>query len=237
MDCPSIQDLSYGSFSSYLHGRFSRERIPLNGSLEVTARCNLRCEHCYLPFSERKGSKEAELSLPEIQRLFSEIAEEGCLWLLLTGGEPFLRQDFLDIYDDAKKKGFILTLFTNGTLINESIADHLAEWRPIAIEISLYGATQEIYERVTGIPGSYSRCMHGIELLLERGLPIKLKSVLMTLNQHELEQMRQQSQGLGLEFHLIRWSTPGSTAACIHPVSPFTRANRIHRSRGFTSGD
>ncbi len=201
MDCPSIQDLSYESFSSYLHGRFSRERIPLNGSLEVTSRCNLRCEHCYLPFSERKGSKDVELSIPEIQRLFCEIADAGCLWLLLTGGEPFLRQDFLEIYDHAKKKGFILTLFTNGTLISENIANHLAEWRPFVIEISLYGATQATYERVTGIPGSYSRCMRGIELLLERGLPLKLKSVLITLNQHELEQMKQLSQGLGLEFH------------------------------------
>lgn len=163
-------------------------------------RCNVRCEHCYLPFSQRAGPRLGELSLPEIQRIFSEIADAGTLWLLLTGGEPFLRKDFLDIYDDAKRKGFILSVFTNGTLLNEAIADHLAEWRPFAIEISLYGATQETYERVTGVPGSYANCMRGIELLLERDLPLQLKTVLLTLNQHELGQMKHLSESLGKEF-------------------------------------
>jgi MoaA/NifB/PqqE/SkfB family radical SAM enzyme len=71
----------------------------------------------------------------------------------LTGGKPFVRKDFLDIYLDAKKKGLLVTLFTNGTLINSEIADFLAEWLPFSIEISLYGVTKEAYEAVTGIPG------------------------------------------------------------------------------------
>ena len=202
MDCNSLHSLSYGDFSDKLQARVRKERIPLNGSLEVTLRCNLRCEHCYLPFSQRSGSSNGELSLAEIQRIFSEIADAGCLWLLLTGGEPFLRRDFLEIYDDAKRKGFIITIFTNGTLINQRIADHLAEWRPFEIEISLYGATQATYESVTGVPGSYARCRNGIDLLLERGLPLYLKSVLITLNEHELEQMQQLSKSLGVIFSL-----------------------------------
>lgn len=201
MSCPSLINLGYRAFSEQLHNKVSQERIPLNGSFEVTLRCNIRCQHCYIPVTQRAGPRQGELSLPEIQRVFSEIADAGCLWLLLTGGEPFLRPDFLEIYDDAKHKGFILSLFTNGTLLNEAIVDHLAEWRPFAIEISIYGATQETYERVTGIPGSYARCMRGIELLLERKLPLKLKSVLLSLNQHELVQMKQFSESLGLEFH------------------------------------
>lgn len=200
MNCPSLINLGYGAFSEQMHARVSQQRIPLNGSFEVTMRCNVRCEHCYIPFEQRSGSRHNELALPEIQRIFSEIADAGCLWLLLTGGEPFLRKDFLDIYDDAKRKGFIVSIFTNGTLLNEAIVDHLAEWRPFGIEISLYGATQETYERVTGIPGSYARCMRGIELLMERGLPLQLKTVLLTLNQHELAQMKQFSESLGKEF-------------------------------------
>ena len=200
MECSSINFLNYGDFSERLHHKLSQDHIPLNGSLEVTMRCNLRCEHCYLPLSQRKGSSQGELSFVEIQRIFSEISEAGCLWLLLTGGEPFLRQDFLQIYDDAKHKGFITTIFTNGTLVTERIADHLAEWRPFEIEVSLYGATQATYERVTGVPGSFARCMRGIELILERGLPLQLKSVLMTLNQQELIEMQQLSQSLGLRF-------------------------------------
>lgn len=209
MECPSLINLAYGAFSESLHAKVGQRRIPLNGSLEVTMRCNLRCEHCYIPFSQRAGSRQGELTLAEIQRIFSEIAEAGCLWLLLTGGEPFLRKDFLDIYDDAKSKGFIISIFTNGTLLTEQLVDHLAEWRPFAIEISLYGATQESYERVTGIPGSYARCMQGIELLLDRGLPLQLKSVLLTLNKHELEQMKQFSESLGLEFRFDPVITAG----------------------------
>jgi radical SAM protein with 4Fe4S-binding SPASM domain len=200
MECSSTNILNYKEFSNLLHDKVDQGRIPVNGSIELTARCNLRCEHCYLPFSQRQGSRQDELSLAEIQRIFSEIADAGCLWLLLTGGEPLLRRDFLEIYDDAKRKGFIITLFTNGALIDEQIADHLAVWRPFAIEISLYGATQATYERVTGIPGSYARCRRGIELLLERGLPLQLKSVLITLNQHELDEMRAFSESLGMEF-------------------------------------
>jgi radical SAM protein with 4Fe4S-binding SPASM domain len=200
MDCPSLVDLGYGAFSEQLHAKVSQQRLPLKGSLEVTLRCNVRCAHCYLPLAQRAGPRQGELTLAEIQRILSEVADAGCLWLLLTGGEPFLRRDFLDIYDFAKRKGFITSIFTNGTLLTESIADHLAEWRPFMLEISLYGATQATYERVTGVPGSYARCMRGIELLLERGLPLQLKTVLLTLNQDELAQMRQFSKSLGLKF-------------------------------------
>ena len=101
--------------------------------------------------------------------------DEGCLWFLLTGGEPLVRRDFLEIYQYIKRKGLLATVFTNGTLLTPKIADVLAEWRPFAIEITLYGRTQETYERVTGIPGSHARCMRGIELIMERGLPLNLK--------------------------------------------------------------
>lgn len=223
MNCPSLFDLGYGAFSEQLHAKVSQQRIPINGTFEVTMRCNLRCEHCYLPFGQRAGIRRVELNLPEIQRIFSEIADSGCLWLLLTGGEPFLRKDFLQIYDDAKRKGFLVTIFTNGTLLTEKIVDHLADWRPFSIEISIYGATQATYERVTGIPGSYARCMRGIELLLERGLPLELKSVLITLNQHELMQMKQLSESLGLEFRfdpVINAGIDGSLYPTQYRLSP-----------------
>ena len=86
-----------------------------------------------------------------------------------TNAEIFARRDFLDIYTYARKKGFLITLFTNGTLVTAPIADHLARWRPFAIEITLYGHTKETYERLTGIPGSYEKCMRGIRLLRDRG--------------------------------------------------------------------
>src|SRR5439155_23363128 len=109
-------------------------------------------------------------------RILDELANTGCLWMLYTGGEIFARRDFLEIYGYAKRKGFLITLFTNGTLITARVADILAVARPFSIEITLYGRTRETYEQLTGIPGSFDKCMRGIDLLLERGLPLKLKT-------------------------------------------------------------
>jgi MoaA/NifB/PqqE/SkfB family radical SAM enzyme len=199
-DCGGIPQLGYGEFSEWLHRRVGNQHIPISGSLEVTMRCNLRCQHCYIPIEHRGGRKDRELSLAEIERILGEITDAGCLWLLLTGGEPLLRRDFMDIYIYAKRKGLILTLFTNGTLITPRIADTLAEWNPFNIEITLYGATQGTYERVTGIPGSYARCRRGIDLLLERKLPLGLKTMVMTLNRHELDRMKSFASNLGVKF-------------------------------------
>ena len=143
---------------------------------------------------------ERELGCGELCDLLDQMADEGCLWLLLTGGEPFIRPDFVEIYTHAKKRGFLITLFTNGTALTPRLADHLAAWRPFAIEITLYGHTQETYERVTGVPGSYARCMRGIELLLERDLPLKLKTMVMTLNRHEVGDDGGLCPGIGREF-------------------------------------
>ena len=81
-------------------------------------------------------------------------------------------------------------MFTNGTLMSPRVADYLVQWPPFSIEITLYGRTRETYERLTGIPGSYQRCLHGIHLLRERGLPVKLKTVAVTMNKHEIWDMK-----------------------------------------------
>ena len=102
-----------------------------------------------------------------------------------------------------RQKGFLVTLFTNGTIINEQIADYLAEWPPFAIEITLYGRTRETYEALTAIPGSYDRCLRGIKLLKERGLPLKLKTVATSINKHEVIAMRRfAEEELGVEFKM-----------------------------------
>jgi len=165
-------------------------------------RCNLRCQHCYIPPERRASRRDPELSLAEIKRILDEVTDAGCLWLLLTGGEPLLRKDFLDVYSYAKHKGLILTIFTNGTLLTPRIADYLAEWRPFNVEITLYGATQETYERVTGIPGSYACCRRGIDLLLDRNVPLGLKTMVMTLNHHELDEMKSLAAELGVKFRI-----------------------------------
>ncbi|MGH9316407.1 MAG: radical SAM/SPASM domain-containing protein, partial [Thermoanaerobaculia bacterium] len=201
----NVETVSYSDFSLGLHQRVASVaggRVPVNGAIEITRRCPLDCEHCYnnLPMADPEARRR-ELSYEEHCRLLDEIADAGCFWLLFTGGEIFARRDFLDIYTYAKKKGFLITLFTNGTIITPKIADYLAEWPPFAIEITLYGRTQETYERLTCVPGSYDRCLRGINLLLERGLPLALKTVAVTINKHEVWEMKRfAEEDLGVEF-------------------------------------
>ncbi len=196
-----MESLSYGSFSEAISSRLSASRTPLNGTIEVTRRCPLTCLHCYnnLSMSDTEAHRR-ELSYQELCRLMDDMADAGCLWLLLTGGEIFARPDFLDIYTYAKRKGFIVTLFTNGTLITERIADYLVSWRPFAIEITLYGHTKETYERLTGIPGSFEKCIRGIRLLRDRGLPLALKTVAVSTNRHEIPHMQAFADELGVAF-------------------------------------
>ena len=197
-----MQQLSYGAFSADLHQRQAGERIPLQVTIEVTRRCPLECLHCYnnLAMGDM-DARRRELTKAEHFRILDELVEIGCFWLLYTGGEIFARKDFLEIYTYAKEKGFLITLFTNGTIITEQIADYLAEWPPFAIEITLYGRTRETYEALTAVPGSYDRCLRGIRLLKQRGLPLKLKTVATSVNKHEVVAMQQfAEEELGVDF-------------------------------------
>lgn len=202
-----IETGNYSDFSRAVNE--GAPRVPINGSIEVSHRCPLDCAHCYnnLPMSDA-DARRREMTTADHYRLLDELAELGCLWLLYTGGEIFARRDFLDIYTYAKKKGFLITLFTNGTMITEAIADYLVEWRPFEIEITLYGATRETYEKLTRIPGSYDRCMRGIRLLLERNLPLNLKTVGVTINKHEVAAMRQMAEELGVDFKFDAMMNP-----------------------------
>src|SRR3954468_607417 len=193
--------LSYGAFSAAFQERLSRGRLPLNGTIEVTRRCPLTCLHCYNNLAMDDAEARArELTFDEHRRLLDDLADAGCLWLLYTGGEIFARRDFLDIYAHAKARGFLITLFTNGTLITPRIADYLAASRPFAIEITLYGRTRETYERLTGIPGSYDKCLRGFHLVRVRGLPLPLKTVAVTVNVHELQAMQSFAEELCVPF-------------------------------------
>ena len=197
-----MEIIRYADFSQGVHHRLAGKRIPLSGAVEVTRRCPLRCLHCYNNLPMRDPiSERNELTYQEHCRILDEITDAGCLWLLFTGGEILARRDFLDIYTYAKQKGLLITLFTNGVLVTERIADTLAEWRPFSIEITLYSRTGETHEKVTGIPGSFEQGIRGIRLLLERNLPLRLKTIAMTANRQEVWEMKRYvEEDLGLEF-------------------------------------
>ena len=175
----------------------SANDFPLAGSIELTLRCNLRCRHCYTRYP---GAAEGEMAFARIERILDRLRDSGVLFLLLTGGEILMRRDFRDIYLSARAKGFLVTLFTNGTLVDAPTADLLAAAPPRRIEITVYGHTRETYESVTGIPGSFDRFRQGLSLLMERRLPVHLKMMVLRGNAHEFEQVRDWATAQGASF-------------------------------------
>jgi radical SAM protein with 4Fe4S-binding SPASM domain len=162
------------------------KRALTSFDLEITARCNNNCRHCYinLPAGD-KEAKEKELSLEEIGEIGNEAVALGALWCLITGGEPLLRDDFSDIYLSLKKKGLLISVFTNATLVTKEHIKLFKAYPPRDIEVSVYGVSKESYESVTRRPGSFAAFRQGLNLLLENGLNVRLKAMALRSNLHE----------------------------------------------------
>jgi radical SAM protein with 4Fe4S-binding SPASM domain len=163
------------------------QRVPWSFDLEITARCNNECRHCYinLPAGDLEARRK-ELSLAEISDIADQAVEMGSLWCLITGGEPLLRKDFADIYLALRRKGLLVSVFTNACLINEEHVALFKKYPPRDIEVTVYGITEQTYERVTGRPGSYAAFRRGLDLLLKSGIKVRLKAMALRSNLHEL---------------------------------------------------
>lgn len=224
MEYINIPELKYRDFSRHLHHKKESERVPLGGDIEVTSHCNLNCRHCYI----RDNSIKNELTYEECCRIIDEIVKAGCLWLTFTGGEPFLRKDFLDIYTYAKRKGLLIVIFTNGTLITPEIADYLKELKPFYLEISLYGMSRQTYEQVTGSADAYDLCMEAISLFRQRQILFNLKSVLIETNKHDIALMKQFAKCLNVYYRfdfLINPRIDGGKEPCKVRIKPEEAVN------------
>jgi len=154
--------------------------------LEITARCNNDCRHCYinLPAGDQEALKK-ELSLQEISHIADQAVELGAIWVLISGGEPLLRKDFQDIYMLLKRKGLLISVFTNATLIRDEHITLFKKYPPRDIEVTVYGSTEETYERVTCRPGSFAAFLKGLNRLQESGVNVRLKAMAMRSNFHD----------------------------------------------------
>lgn len=202
---------------------FRPERHPLTCQWEITCRCNLRCVMCYTDCFNTPEKIRRELSSDEILRLMDELREAGVLELCLTGGEPMARPDFFLIYEHARQNGFLVTVFTNGTLIDEKAANRFAKSPPVRIEISLHGVSQKTFESVTQGAGSFQKCLRAIGLLLERRIPLLLKATAMTLNKDEILSVKAYARSLGVPFHMgerMRRALDGSHAPGRYDITP-----------------
>ncbi len=196
-------DMNDADYLASLRKRIADQRVPYTGSVELTHRCNLKCVHCYVGDQCRIGaSRGRELTTDQWLRVIDQVAAQGCLEFLITGGEPLVRQDFAEIYRHAKRAGMIVTLFTNGTLVTDAVLNMFSDLPPFLVEISLYGATARTHEAVTQIPGSFGRMISAVENLLARGIRVGLKTVLMTLNRGEYREMEDLARAYGVKWRL-----------------------------------
>jgi MoaA/NifB/PqqE/SkfB family radical SAM enzyme len=180
----------------------SRAHVPLSVLFEVTHRCNLGCEHCFLTEGPvgRPRPTRPELSLEEIRPILDQLAEAGTLFLTLSGGEVFLRRDALDIVAHARSAGLSVTVFTTGTLLTPEKATQLAALHPLSVEVSIYSARAEVHDRITRIPGSHARSLRALRLLRERGVVILIKSPLMNLNSGDYHGIVELADELGAGY-------------------------------------
>jgi len=167
--------------------RLKSKRTLYSFDLELTPRCNNNCTHCYinLPADDREAIKR-ELTFDELKPVIDEAVSLGALWCLLTGGEPLLREDFFDIYLYLKRKGLLVSLFTNGALITDKHIRLFEKYPPRDIEITVYGATEKTCEKVTRTPGSFRASMRGINMLLQSGINVRLKAMALRMNYNEM---------------------------------------------------
>lgn len=171
-----------------LINRARQTLTPINGSMELLPLCNMNCAMCYVRLSPEEMRAQGRLrTADEWLSLGREMADAGTLFLLLTGGEPLLFPNFKDLYLGLRKLGLILTINTNGTLIDEEWADFFAQYKPRRINITLYGTDEETYTRLCRYPGGFEKTIRAIKLLRQRQVDVRLGISVTKENMNDLE--------------------------------------------------
>lgn len=187
-----------GAEASRMGSFFDRaieQSIPLFVQWDLTWRCDHKCVHCYL--TERR---QAELSLAEGERILDELAAAGTLFLLLSGGDPFLRPDAMDIVRAARRRQFDVKINTHGNFIDEALADALAEAGVAKVAMSLYSTDPDEHEAVTLIPGSHAKTVEAARRLRARGIAVGLKTPLMQHNRGHYQEVGALARELGCDW-------------------------------------
>lgn len=220
MDCTNTSPEQVELFYKRFRLNAVTNRVPVSGSIELTQSCNLSCLHCY---HQGCPPGNGDLTYDQWFDIIDQIVAAGTLFLLITGGEPLLRKDFVEIYTYAIKKGLIVTVFTNGSLITDELIDLFCEFPPRTIEISVYGSCESVYRKVTGSSGVYRKCLANIEKLKKNNIRIQLKSVFIKENIDDFVAIRSLAERLDLPFRFDAAITPalqGDQTPLNHRVSP-----------------
>lgn len=165
------------SLMAQMGAKALRMGIPLSVQLDVTYRCNQRCVHCYLDYDDH-----GEMNTAEIKDLLDQMAEAGVFFLILSGGEIFLRRDLFEIVEHARRLTFSVKLKTNAVMIGPEEAGRIAALNVQEVQVSVYSHQSEVHDAITKLPGSLKRTLAGLRLLREHGVNMIFANVLMRGN-------------------------------------------------------
>ncbi len=177
--------------------------VPLSVHLDVTYRCNERCVHCYLDHDDR-----GEMTTAEIKGVLDQLAEAGVFFLTFSGGEVFLRRDFFELLEYARRLLFNVKIKTNAVMIHETEARRIRELAVDTVQISVYSHRAEVHDAITKLPGSFERTIQGIRLLKDAGLKVTIANVLMTWNLADQPHLQKLAAELGVHYTLDPTITP-----------------------------
>ena len=198
-----------GQITEYLHQKAARNGVPLSGSFELTPCCNMACKMCYIRMTKEQQEAAAPLrTAQEWVELGRKAREQGMLYLLLTGGEPFLRQDFREILQGLHALGLVISINSNATLIDEETVAWLKQTPPSRINVTLYGASDDTYGRLCGNPKGYTQATTAIRLLKEAGISVKLNYSVTADNADDLEKVFAFAEKEGLILQATSYMFP-----------------------------
>lgn len=183
--------------SSYLHARGAQLGLPISGNFELTARCNFSCPMCYVHLC--KARQEQELTAQQWLSLAEQAKEQGMMFVLLTGGEPFIRQDFFEIYEGIKAMGLMVSINTNGSLLSGEIRRRLIDNPPFRMNISLYGGCAETYRNMCGVD-AFSQVVENIKALKEAGIDVRINYSITPYNHADMPLIYDIAKDLGLQI-------------------------------------
>ena len=173
--------------TEHLYRRATEAGTPLSGTFELSPLCNLNCRMCYVRLSAQEQRAIAPLATVEDWlALAAKAAEQGMLYLLLTGGEPFAYPRFRDLLAGLHKMGLLVSINTNGTLIDAAVVEWLKETPPVRVNVTLYGGCQDTYARLCGDPQGYDKATEALRLLTEAGIGVRINYTITPDNSGDL---------------------------------------------------
>ena len=159
----------------YFYQKAAAMRTPISGTFELTPLCNMNCRMCYIRMTPEEMHQRGQLiTADDWIEMGRACAEQGMLFLLITGGEPFLRKDFRYIYTELKKLGLMIAINSNATLIDEQTVAWLREDPPVKINVTLYGGSNDTYARLCGHPTGFDAATRAVDMLLEAGIMVNI---------------------------------------------------------------